>query len=195
MEGLGELRVSDWRSGCVHTFVTFFILPLRAGATLAGHNTWPNAPHSTPILGLKELPLNDTSPLPHTHIMFGHCFKNQFGWRSLLNRFRAGNGTLYDLEFLQDEVGRRVAAFGFHAGFAGAAVGALELAKIKKGEKWTSKLEPYPDEGACVKHVKEVLESVKGELRGKPIRALVMGALGRCGRGAVDFFQKVGLER
>ena len=29
---------------------------------------------------------------------------------------------------------------------------------------------------------------------GKGVRALVIGALGRCGRGAVDLFRKIGLE-
>ena len=29
---------------------------------------------------------------------------------------------------------------------------------------------------------------------GKGAKALVIGALGRCGRGAVDFFNKIGLE-
>ncbi len=42
-----------------------------------------------------------------------------------LRSFARGGGTLLDLEFLQDEKGRRLAAFGYHAGFAGAAL-ALE---------------------------------------------------------------------
>ena len=42
-----------------------------------------------------------------------------------LRSFPRGGGTLLDLEFLQDDMGRRVAAFGYHAGFAGAAL-ALE---------------------------------------------------------------------
>ena len=56
------------------------------------------------------------------HIMFGHAFKGQHAGRRLLARFKAGGGTLYDLEYLVDETGRRVAAFGYWAGFAGAAV-------------------------------------------------------------------------
>lgn len=43
----------------------------------------------------------------------------------ILGSFPRGGGTLLDLEFLQHEDGRRVAAFGYHAGFAGAAL-ALE---------------------------------------------------------------------
>lgn len=38
-------------------------------------------------------------------------------------RFVKGKtGKLFDLEFLTDVTGRRVAAFGYYAGFAGAAV-------------------------------------------------------------------------
>ncbi|KAI0682188.1 hypothetical protein BC835DRAFT_1424306 [Cytidiella melzeri] len=77
-----------------------------------------------PILGLKELPESDEL-LPHTHVQFAHGYKQQAGWSLVLARFYNGGGTLYYLEFLQDESGRRVAAFGFHAGFAGAAAGAL----------------------------------------------------------------------
>ncbi|ELR16042.1 Saccharopine dehydrogenase (NAD+, Llysine-forming), putative protein [Acanthamoeba castellanii str. Neff] len=57
------------------------------------------------------------------HVFFGHCFKQQNGWKELLHRFTSGKGTLLDLEFLVNEQGRRVAAFGRAAGLAGCAVG------------------------------------------------------------------------
>jgi saccharopine dehydrogenase (NAD+, L-lysine forming) len=128
------------------------------------------------------------SPLPHTHVQFAHCYKQQAGWSSVLARFYRGGGTLYDLEFLNDANGRRVAAFGFHAGFAGAAAGALAYAAQKNGEK-LGRLEPYLNEQAMV-------TDVKAKLRGreKTAKALIIGALGRCGRGAVDFFRKIGLD-
>jgi saccharopine dehydrogenase (NAD+, L-lysine forming) len=107
----------------------------------------------------------------------------------VLKRFGEGGGKLYDLEFLNDENGRRVAAFGFHAGFAGAAAGALALAAEKSGRGKLRNLEPYSNEADMVKDVKEKLGG-----SGKGIKALVMGALGRCGRGAVDLFRKIGLE-
>ena len=150
------------------------------------HNSWPNAPTSIPIIGLKELPVSD-EPLPHTHIQFAHCYKKQAGWSSVLARFYKGGGSLYDLEFLTDASGRRVAAFGYHAGFAGAAAGALAYASQKAGKE-LGHLEPYANEDAMVKAVKESLGGGKG------VRALVIGALGRCGRGAVDLLRKVGLE-
>jgi saccharopine dehydrogenase (NAD+, L-lysine-forming) len=125
--------------------------------------------------------------LEHTHIQFAHCYKRQAGWSKVLARFHRGGGTLYDLEFLTDEHGRRVAAFGFHAGFAGAAAGALAFAAQKKGK--LGPLVPFANEEAMV-------NGVKGELggSGKGIKALVIGALGRCGRGAVDLLRKIGLD-
>jgi saccharopine dehydrogenase (NAD+, L-lysine-forming) len=160
---------------------------IRVGCELVENNTWPNAATDIPIIGLKELPTSD-APLPHTHVQFAHCYKQQAGWSSVLARFHRGGGTLYDLEFLNDANGRRVAAFGFHAGFAGAAAGALAYAAQQNGEK-LGRLEPYPNEQAMV-------TDVKAKLGGKEtgIKALVIGALGRCGRGAVDLFTKIGLD-
>ncbi|KAG9311350.1 hypothetical protein JVU11DRAFT_8453 [Chiua virens] len=157
------------------------------GCRLVDNNSWPTAPVSIPIIGLKELS-ESADPLPHTHIQFAHCYKHQAGWTDVLDRFRRGNGTLYDLEFLTDASGRRVAAFGFHAGFAGAAAGALALAAARNG-KPLGRLEPYANEQAMVSHVKETLGR-----SGKGVRALVIGALGRCGRGAVDLLRKIGLD-
>jgi saccharopine dehydrogenase (NAD+, L-lysine-forming) len=157
------------------------------GCKLVEHNTWPHAPKDTPIIGLKELPAS-TDPLPHTHIQFAHCYKRQAGWRDVLARFREGGGTLYDLEFLNDAAGRRVAAFGFHAGFAGAAAGLLALAAQRDSGKLGA-LEPYENENAMVTDVKARLG---GKIKGT--RALVIGALGRCGRGAVEMLRKAGLE-
>ncbi|BGP07158.1 Saccharopine dehydrogenase [Rhodotorula toruloides] len=170
----------------------------RVGCKLVEHNSWPSAPLSSPIIGLKELPPNDTSPLPHTHIMFAHCYKQQGGWVDVISRWEAGQptGMLYDLEFLQDEKGRRVAAFGYHAGFAGAAVGLLALAKqvSSEGEKERlGEIKPYPNEGELIKFVKGQMAVIEKQLGRKP-RALVIGALGRCGRGAVDFFRAAGFE-
>ncbi|KIK64026.1 hypothetical protein GYMLUDRAFT_40246 [Collybiopsis luxurians FD-317 M1] len=158
------------------------------GCKLVPYNSWPSAPLSIPIMGLKDLPTS-TEPLQHTHIYFGHCYKRQAGWASLFRRFHNGGGTLYDLEFLEDaDSGRRIAAFGFHAGFAGAAVGALAYAAQKKGEV-LGKLEPYDNE-------EKMLAGVKGALggSGRGIKVLVIGALGRCGSGAVDLFRKIGVE-
>lgn len=93
----------------------------KAGATIAAEGSWPLAPAEAIIFGLKELP-DDGTPLTHRHIMFGHAFKGQPAGLRLLKRFQAGGGSLFDLEYLVDENGRRTAAFGYWAGYAGAAV-------------------------------------------------------------------------
>ena len=92
----------------------------------------PRRPRDAIIFGLKELPDDDT-PLIHSHIMFGHAFKGQHAGRRLLARFKAGGGTLYDLEYLVDETDRRVAAFGYWAGFAGAALSLMSWIAQKQG--------------------------------------------------------------
>lgn len=110
----------------------------------------------------------------------------------MLSRFARGGGTLYDLEFLTDDHGRRVAAFGFHAGFAGAAAGLLAFSARKEGsDEKLGSLEPYPNEGEMVKDVKDKLKASGKNV--SEVKVLVMGALGRCGRGAVDLFRKIGL--
>jgi saccharopine dehydrogenase (NAD+, L-lysine-forming) len=143
---------------------------------------------------LKHKPRSE--PLRHTHISFAHVYKQQAGWRDVLRRFRRGNGLLYDLEFLADpSTGRRVAAFGFHAGFAGAAAGALAFARQKEegGQGVLKGLEPFENEQAMITYVRKQIESL-GEGGVGNVRALVVGAMGRCGSGAVDCFKKIGLK-
>ena len=132
--------------------------------------------------------------LKHTHIQFAHCYKQQAGWESVLARFPRGGGTLLDLEFLTDDNGRRVAAFGYHAGFAGAAL-ALEAWAWQlthpASEPFPS-VSAYPNEDALIADVKQAM--VAGQLKtGKYPRVLVIGALGRCGSGAVDLCLRAGV--
>ncbi|KAI5780932.1 hypothetical protein EDC01DRAFT_718714 [Geopyxis carbonaria] len=161
----------------------------KVGCPLVPEGSWTEAPADHIILGLKELP-EETFPLKHTHVQFAHCYKNQGGWADVLSRFPAGNGTLLDLEFLQDESGRRVAAFGFHAGFAGAALAVGVWAhQLSHPGKEFSGVKPYPNEDALISHIKGVISAT-----GRQPRVLVIGALGRCGKGAVDLCLKAGID-
>lgn len=170
-----------------------------AGATLVPTGTWPNAEPKTLIIGLKEIPEEDFA-LTNDHLTFAHCYKKQAGWDKVLGRFAAGGSTLYDLEFLHDSVGRRISAFGFHAGFTGAALGvknwAWQLAnpgkKLPAVASFTDGKGYYVDEGELVDQIRKDLEA-GGKILGRKPTALVMGALGRCGRGACDLFIKAGL--
>lgn len=165
------------------------------GATIVPAGSWKEAPKDRLILGLKELPENETFPLVHEHIQFAHCYKDQGGWKDVLKRFPAGKGTLYDLEFLENDQGRRVAAFGFYAGFAGAAIGVLDWAfkQTHSDAENLPAVTPYPNEAALVKHVKAELDAAIEKTGGKLPTCLVIGALGRCGSGALDLFRKVGI--
>ena len=128
--------------------------------------------------------------------MFAHCFKNQGGWEKVLSRWARGGGTLLDLEFLTDTQGRRVAAFGFHAGFAGAALGLQVWAWQKRTGRDGSDfpaVKPYPNEEQLVQEVRTQLETSVKLNGGKWPRVIVIGALGRCGRGAVDAVLKAGV--
>lgn len=88
-----------------------------AGAELVPAGSWQKAPKEDIILGLKELP-DEVTDLPHNYIHFQHIFKKQDGWVPSLTRFAKSGGTLYDLEFLTDASGRRVAAFGYVCRFS-----------------------------------------------------------------------------
>ena len=160
----------------------------KAGCAIAPENSWPEAPRDAVIFGLKELP-DDGTPLPHRHIMFGHAFKGQHSGRRLLERFKAGGGTLYDLEYLVDEQGRRVAAFGYWAGYAGAAVSLMAWAAQKQGSTCPP-VSAYPDKDA-------LLQDLAGRLddTGQPRpTAIVIGALGRVGTGAADLCEAMNVQ-
>ncbi len=157
-----------------------------AGCSIAAENSWPDAPKDAIVFGLKELP-EDGSALIHRHIMFGHAFKGQPAGQALLERFKHGGGTLYDLEYLVDASGRRVAAFGYWAGFAGAAVSLKAWAAQQSGGMLGS-VRKYPGKAA-------LLEDLGRELgEAKRPRALVIGALGRVGTGASDLCQALGVQ-
>ncbi|WP_170479411.1 saccharopine dehydrogenase [Ruegeria arenilitoris] len=159
-----------------------------AGCEIATENSWPEAPLDAVIFGLKELP-EDGTPLPHRHIMFGHAFKGQHSGRTLLGRFKAGGGTLYDLEYLVDENGRRVAAFGYWAGYAGAAVTLKTWAAQQRDEECPP-VGVYPSKNALNAELLAELDSIKIS---RP-RAIVIGALGRVGAGASDLCEAMGVQ-
>lgn len=158
-----------------------------AGCTIAAENSWPQAPRDAVIFGLKELP-DDGSALPHRHIMFGHAFKGQHSGKELLRRFTAGGGTLYDLEYLVDEAGRRVAAFGYWAGYAGAAVTLKAWAAQQRGGI-CGPVGVYAGKEALLADLGAELDALNTD---RP-RAIVIGALGRVGTGAADLCEAMGV--
>lgn len=152
-----------------------------AGCRIADEGSWISAPSDCFILGIKELPDGDR-PLHHRHIYFGHVYKDQQGWQHILGRFADGGGTLFDLECLVDKNGRRIAAFGYWAGFAGAAVAVQVWCGQKIGHNPAlSKVESYGSKDLLIAKLRESLRKFDN----MPAM-IVIGANGRSGSGAVD---------
>lgn len=150
------------------------------GARVAPAGSWTSAPQDAVILGLKELP-HDPAELTHRHIFFGHAYKGQPGATDLLSRFAAGGGALLDLEYLVDDDGRRLAAFGFWAGYLGAA-----LAVLQHRGRLVAPLTPTSKE-----ELDRTLRPAAGDAE---FSAVVIGALGRSGRGARGAFATAGID-
>ena len=156
-----------------------------AGCRIVPAASWPDAPTDCYVLGLKELP----EPLPmlrHKHIYFAHAYKQQSGWRQLLNKFSEDGGRLLDLEYLLDENNQRIAAFGYWAGFAGAALGVMGwLAQPGTLDPVNS----YRDKDRLLAELSNALEGA-----GRRPNVIIIGAKGRCGRGAAELCRALGLE-
>ena len=159
------------------------------GCTIVDEHSWKtDAPQDAIILGLKELELSNET-LTHRHIHFAHVYKEQAGWKEFLARF-SGGGRLYDLEYLVDEAGRRVAAFGHWAGFAGAGLAVKAFCNLALRQ--TVVLEPVGAYKCQTDFVDELrLDCEKLE---RPPKAIVIGALGRCGKGAIQLLNEVGVD-
>ncbi|MEU1489750.1 saccharopine dehydrogenase [Streptomyces sp. NPDC005775] len=151
-----------------------------AGCSTAPAGSWRDAPAEAYVVGLKELP-PAPEELVHRHIFFGHAYKGQEGAGRLLRRFGAGGGALLDMEYLVDDGGRRLAAFGYWAGYVGAALALLHHrgALVPPLRPWTRP---------------ELDAALRAAGRGAPPRAIVLGALGRCGRGACDALETAGVR-
>eukprot|EP00126_Sphaerothecum_destruens_P015012 Sdes_comp8914_c0_seq1m323 len=162
-----------------------------AGCLLKEAGSWLSAPSDAFIVGLKELPADVSGPLIHRHIFFGHCYKGQEGSAGLLGRFVAGKGALLDMEYLSDSGGRRVAAFGFMAGFCGAALGIEAWCQQKLDQKTPlGRINSYESDQLLIAHLQTRLAQV-GPL--SSLKIIVLGALGRCGSGACALFERCGL--
>ena len=155
------------------------------GCAIADQGAWVDAPADAIIFGLKELPDDGTS-LRHSHIMFGHAYKGQASGRVLLDRFQAGGGAPYDLEYLVGEDGRRIAAFGYWAGYAGAAVSLLTYAAQQHGQL-IGPINTFANAPTMVDHI-------HAQLAGATPTVLTIGALGRVGTGGADLCEALGLS-
>lgn len=159
----------------------------QAGCRMAEAGAWETAPEGAIILGLKELP-QTPELLKHTHIYFAHAYKEQNGWQSLLSRFQKGGGSLLDIEYMTETGGRRVAAFGYWAGYMGAALALMQWhdKKANRSSFINGGLTPFDGAEA----LDEVISSMA--TKEKPT-ALVIGAGGRSGKGAAEMLARHGV--
>lgn len=82
-----------------------------------------------------------------------------------------------------------------HAGFAGAALALMTWSHqlVHGKDKPLAGVTPYENETLLIEDVKKAIEEGKAKA-GRLPRVLVIGALGRCGRGAVELCEKVGVS-
>lgn len=175
------IEASEQRAFPIDDYVAVGCRPVDAGA-------WRRAPTHAIVVGLKELDVR-LGPFRHHHVHFAHAFKGQRGWRDVLGAFVTGGGRLSDLEYLVDENGRRVAAFGYRAGYVGAALGLLARAGQCDGE--TPPLQARNPWSSAESLLKDVRAAV--DVTGRSLSLLVIGARGRSGRGAVDLAEEAGV--
>jgi len=163
------------------------------GANIVPSNSWQFAPDHAIIFGLKELPEN-IKILKHRHIMFGHAYKGQSGAADLLKRFKDGGGTLYDLEYLLDKNDSRIAAFGYWAGFAGAAV-SLKVWLHQQNNKspGPEKINIYSGRDQLIKDLVNKFHDKNIDKHNKP-NVIVIGGLGRVGKGATELARSLDLD-
>ena len=148
-----------------------------AGCELIDAKSWQTATDTT-ILGLKELP-DLPKKLQNPMIHFAHIYKDQTGWQDEIKRFSNG-GCLYDIEYLTINK-RRTAAFGYWAGWMGAALAAWRQLAKSLGENGPKNgVSSFDNRG----EVEAILKSLASKTQSR--RAVVIGAKGRSGSGAVE---------
>ncbi len=159
-----------------------------AGAEIAAPGSWRTAPPEAIIFGVKELP-DEATPIAHRHILFSHAYKGQPDGAKLLKRLKIGGGTLYDLEYLLDDTGRRVVAFGFWAGYVGAALSVGAWA-AQDGAAPMASVSDWPTKDALNADMRARLDAT-----GSPDpTALIIGAKGRTGSGATALLEALGIR-
>ncbi len=157
-----------------------------AGCELIPAGSWKNVSPGVTILGLKELP-DEPKNLTSAFVHFAHIYKNQTGWKDEVMRFADGGGRLYDLEYLTIG-GRRLAAFSYWAGWMGAALGAWRLLA-----KWNGEVGPETGVSSFESSAEIIakLEDLAKKTTKKP-SAVVIGAKGRSGSGAIEILEIAG---
>jgi len=138
------------------------------------------------ILGIKEASIESLLPNKH-YLFFGHIAKEQRYNIPLFKTFIEKGITFSDYEYLVDENGKRLVAFGWYAGVVG-----VYYTLQGWGERSGRYSLPKPDIHFDVETEIDALKKIKEYLRG--IKILVTGN-GRVSQGAQYILDKIGAIR
>ena len=136
------------------------------------------------LLGIKEVPIDQLIE-GKTYCFFAHVAKEQPYNQKLMRALLDKRITHIDYEYLTDDAGRRLIAFGYWAGMVGAhnavwayarRTGTFELPRLKDVYDYAEAKEVY------------------AKLELPPCRVVLSGK-GRVGRGAARVLQDMGFER
>jgi hypothetical protein len=166
-----QVVVEDWKDSIIDLEEY-----KKVGCEIKPAGSWVEAAADWIIVGLKALP-KDIPAFKHRHIFFAHVYKEQDGWQDWLSKFAQGGGRILDLEYMLDTNKRRVCAFGYWAGYVGAALGAFFTYADKEGHKNLKEHKYFKDKTELLNFVRQVVNEKHGQ-------AMIIGAKGRSGHGA-----------
>ncbi|WP_232830058.1 NAD(P)-dependent oxidoreductase [Lewinella sp. IMCC34191] len=136
------------------------------------------------LLGIKEVPIDRLLP-GKTYCNFAHVAKFQPYNQPLLRALLDRNITHIDYEYLTDDRGRRLIAFGYWAGMVGAHNGVWAYAK-RSGKLELPRLKDVYDYAAA----KKVYRATK-----LPAIRVVLTGTGRVGSGAARVLKDMGFKK
>jgi len=150
------------------------------GATLIS-GKWYIQDATTIILGLKKLDTIEKLN-KHVHVYFSHTLKNQVESREILEAFKKSGSTIFDLEYLTDQCGKRLVAFGFYAGLVGAVLGLRQYYNRIHGLEDISNLKPWDSYDSMLNFYKPV-----------DCKVLLIGD-GRCSKGVQSILNQFNIR-
>jgi alanine dehydrogenase len=136
------------------------------------------------LLGVKEVPINKLIA-GKTYCFFAHVAKEQPYNQPLMRAFLDQRITHIDYEYMTDETGRRLIAFGYWAGMVGAHNAVWAYAQRTKAFAFP-RLNSLYDYAAAKK--------IYAALDLPPLRVVLTGT-GRVGQGAAKVLADIGLEK
>ena len=136
------------------------------------------------LLGVKEVPVNHLIP-GKTYCFFAHVAKEQPYNQPLLRALLDKGIRMIDYEYLTDEEGRRMIAFGYWAGMVGAHNAMWTYAQ-RTGKFMIPRLKDLFDYEAAKRHYKSISNL-------PPVRVVLTGT-GRVGKGAARVLTDMGLR-